>query len=390
MGTLRTRPLWSSARRERPLALALGWRPPSWLLDIGPVAFIVLIGCAGIATVHRPHPGRIDLALALAVSAVALIARHRAPLAALAAIVLATLAVGYGPVVTLPLLVAVFTVAEYADRRRIPMAALLAAASVAAAQALHGPLTAPRILSDLIAIGLALAVGLYVRARADYIAGLRERAERLERERELLAQRAVAEERVRIARELHDVVAHSVSLMVVQAQAAAATADEDQRRALRQVADLGRGALSEMHRMLGLLRVTGGGDPELAPQPGVGDIPALVRRTQAAGLQVQLTVTGAQRPLPAGVDLSAYRIVQEALTNSIRHGRAGHAHVTLTYLPDAFEVTVHDDGAGPADGPAGHGLIGMRERVALFGGELQTGRRDDGGGYRVRALIPLR
>jgi signal transduction histidine kinase len=227
---------------------------------------------------------------------------------------------------------------------------------------------------------------------------LRERAGRLEPERELLAQQAVGEERVRIARELHDVVAHNVSLMVVQSQALAATGSSAaQHEALGQVADLGREALSEMHRMLGVLRLDNGGAPEFEPQPGVRDLATLIERTRQAGLETALAVEGSPRELPAAVDLSAYRIVQEALTNVIRHAGARHATVTLGYAPDGLEVTVLDDGSGPSggngnggNGNGGHGLVGMRERVALFGGDLETGRRSYGNGYRVRARLPTR
>jgi signal transduction histidine kinase len=253
-------------------------------------------------------------------------------------------------------------------------------------------ITAGTIGSRLVVLGLAVAVALYLRARADYINGLKERAERLEREHELLAQKSVADERVRLARELHDVVAHNVSLMVVQAQALAATGGGDtQNETLGHVADLGREALSEMHRMLGVLRLQDGDAAEREPQPGVRDLPMLIERTRQAGLEAALNVDGSAREVPAAVDLSVYRIVQEALTNVIRHAHATQATVTLTYSPDALEVTVLDDGAGPPLGQAnggGHGLVGMRERVALFGGELETGPRSYGSGYRVRALLP--
>jgi signal transduction histidine kinase len=253
--------------------------------------------------------------------------------------------------------------------------------------------TIGEVVTHVVVVGLAVAVALYLRARADYINGLRERAERLERERELLAQQAVGEERVRIARELHDVVAHNVSLMVVQAQALAATGPAaDQDEALHRVAGLGREALSEMHRMLGVLRLHNGGAPALEPQPGVRDLPTLVQRTREAGLGTALTVDGEPRELPAAIDLSAYRIVQEALTNVIRHAGARQATVTIAYWPEALEVTVLDDGSGPPgeDHPGGHGLVGMRERVALFAGDLETGRRSSGNGYRVRAVLPTR
>lgn len=382
---------------DRPLNVVLGWRLPGRLLDVAPVAFIVLVGAAGLAAAHRSHVDHLALlALGLVAATVALLMRHRSPLVVLGIALVLSLALGYGPVVMLPVLLAVFTVAEYTDRRRLAVAAVAAVAAVLATQAIYrSPLSPGSVFSALASIGMAVAAGLYLRARADYIVGLRERAERLEREHELLAQQAVGEERVRIARELHDVVAHNVSLMVVQAQALAATgADETQHTALTQLAGLGRDALSEMHRMLAVLRLQDAGAPERAPQPGVRDLPGLVERARTAGLDAILTIEGQPQELPAAVDLSAYRIVQEALTNVIRHAGASRALVTLAYSPSTLEVVVLDDGVGvalPTGGAAGggHGLVGMRERVALFGGQLETGPRKHGPGYRVRALLPI-
>jgi signal transduction histidine kinase len=303
------------------------------------------------------------------------------------------IAVDYGPIVMLPTLLAVFTVAEYRDRTTVFGAAIVAFAGVVVGPAVHGDtLGIPGVLSRLVAVGLAVAVGLYLRARADYVGGLRERAARLDRERELLAQQAAGEERVRIARELHDVVAHNVSLMVVQAQALAATGDDEQQRSsLTQLAGLGREALSEMHRMLGVLRLDDAG-AEREPQPGVRDLPRLIDRAGSAGISASLVVDGEPRPLPPAVDLSAYRIVQEALTNVIRHAHADSVTVMLNYRQGDLEVTVTDDGVGPASNGngGGHGLVGMRERVALFGGELSAGPVDNGGhGYRVHAALPV-
>src|ERR1700760_1806334 len=243
---------------ERPLTTALGWRLPSWLLDIGPVAFILIVGLGALGVAkHATGGDRGVLLLGLIVSVIALLLRHRSPLVVLGVVLAVSLAVGWGPVVALPVLLALFTVAEYSARPKLIAATGVAAVAAVATQLIHNsPLSIASVVSHLVAIGLAVAVGLYLRARADYITGLRERAERLERERGLRAQQAVADERVRIARELHDVVAHNVSLMVVQAQALAATGSgDDQRHALNQVADLGRDALSEMHRMLGVLRI---------------------------------------------------------------------------------------------------------------------------------------
>jgi signal transduction histidine kinase len=375
--------------------VAFGWLLPSWLLDIGPVVLILFEGLLAIAL--RPHATSVSpvlLVLAVAVTAAALLLRHRAPLLVLGVVLAVTLALDYGPIVILPVLLAVFTVAETRDRVTLIVAAAVALAVLVVAQPLHGhPETFTAGLSRLVAVGLAVAVGLFVRARADYVGGLHERAERLERERELLARQAAGEERVRIARELHDVVAHNVSLMVVQAQALAATGgDSEQQAALRRLAGLGREALSEMHRMLGLLRLDNGDGAERAPQPGVRDLERLVARTTDAGVDANLVVTGEPRALSPAVDLSAYRITQEALTNVIRHASADHVTVLLAYGSDQVLVTVTDDGGGPPEhvngASGGHGLIGMRERVALFGGEFEAGTRADAGGYRVHASLP--
>ena len=382
-----------SRRTERPLTTALGWRLPWWLLDIGPVAFIFLVGSAALASKHvvgdASHGA---LFVGLVIATAALLFRHGAPLVVLGITLALQLATGWGPVALFPVLLAIFNVAEYTDRAIVIAAtAVTSLVTIATLVVHHTQITTGTVVSRLVVIGLAVAVALYLRARADYINGLKERAERLERERELLSQQAVGDERVRIARELHDVVAHNVSLMVVQAQALAATGPQDtQHETLGHVADLGREALSEMHRMLGVLRLQNGGAPELEPQPGVRDLPTLIERTRQAGLDATLTVEGAPRELPAAVDLSVYRIAQEALTNVVRHAHAGQATVTLEYSPNALELTVLDDGAGTngAHDDGGHGLVGMRERVALFGGELETGPRSYGNGYRVRALIP--
>lgn len=381
---------------ERPITTAFGWRLPTWLLDYGPVAFIVLESAVAIR-IEQSTP-KAPLIVGLVVTTIALALRRRSPLLALGAVLVVALAVGYAATVTLPILLALFTVAEYTPRPQLVVAAIVSGAVLICADFLHGarPQAGP-VVSHAILAGLAVALGLFIRARADYVGGLRERATRLERERELLAEQAVAEERVRIARELHDVVAHNVSLMVVQSQALAATsAGSEREAALGSVADLGREALAEMHRMLGVLRIEDGNGsrPEREPQPGVRDLDRLIARTREAGLDAQLHVSGDPVELPAAVDLSAYRIVQEALTNVIRHAAADHAEVSLVYGQDAVEVTVLDDGGGPAAAVAngsagGHGLIGMRERVALFGGRLDAGAADGGRGYRVNAKLPL-
>jgi signal transduction histidine kinase len=273
------------------------------------------------------------------------------------------------------------------------IAAIVAAAALSLTPAVHGAHEAPgAILSRFVAVGLAVAAGLYLRARADYVTGLHERAERLEREQELLAGQAVAEERVRIARELHDVVAHNVSLMVVQAQALAATSEggDEQQAALARVAGLGREAPSEMHRMLGLLRVQNGGAPEREPQPGVRDLESLLVGTRQAGLDATLAIEGTPSELPPGVDLSAYRIVQEALTNAGKHAPGAAVDVRVERRPDELVVRVVN---GPVQQPAGQvpgggfGLVGLAERVRTLGGRLTAERRLDGG-FCVEAVLP--
>jgi signal transduction histidine kinase len=213
----------------------------------------------------------------------------------------------------------------------------------------------------------------------------------LAEQRELQAQAAVAVERGRIARELHDVVAHNVSMMVVQAGAAARVLDGEQpdvRNALEVIAATGRETVDEMRTLLGVLRADNRPDA-LKPQPGLADLDQLVGGVQEAGLPVTLRVEGAQRPLPPVLDLSAFRIVQEALTNTLKHAGPAQARVTVRYGDTAVELEIADTGRGPADGcSTGHGLVGMRERVAMFGGELETAAAD-GGGFTIRARLPL-
>ncbi|MCX4653210.1 sensor histidine kinase [Streptomyces microflavus] len=249
---------------------------------------------------------------------------------------------------------------------------------------------------------LAWVMGDSLRTRRAYFNQLEERAARLEREREAQSKVAVAAERARIARELHDVVAHNVSVMVVQADGAAYVMDaapDQARQALETISSTGRQALAEMRRLLGVLRT---GDTreggEYVPQPDVEQIEDLVDQVRRTGLAVDFKVEGTARPLPSGVELTAYRIVQEALTNTRKHGGpdAG-ASVRLVYFDDGLGLLVEDDGRGAAhelyeDGGAdgaGHGMIGMRERVGMVGGTLDAGPRP-GGGFRISALLPLK
>jgi signal transduction histidine kinase len=216
-------------------------------------------------------------------------------------------------------------------------------------------------------------------------------AEQAELEREEQARLAVAEERARIARELHDVVGHSVSVMTVQASAVRRLLEPDQdkeREALLVVEQTGREALAEMRRMVGVLRRPDEA-PALAPQPSLDRIEQLVAHTQETGLPVELRIEGTPVELPAGIDTTAYRIVQEALTNAVKHARASKAEVVVRYQNGSVELTVSDDGRGGGDGGgSGHGLVGMRERVSVYGGELEAGPQA-GGGFRLRATLPV-
>ena len=225
------------------------------------------------------------------------------------------------------------------------------------------------------------------------ILGDRERrATVAERERDVAAREAVVEERARIARELHDAIAHNVSMMVVQAGAERRVLDETSgstREVLETIERIGRGALTEMRRLVGMLRSDTA--DELAPQPGLGDLPTLVAQVREAGLPVELRVEGEPRELPVGIELSAYRIVQEALTNALKHAGEARASVQVRYGADSLELEVTDDGLGGQTPVAsgGHGLAGMRERVTLYGGRLDAGRRP-GGGFAIHVLLPIR
>jgi signal transduction histidine kinase len=239
---------------------------------------------------------------------------------------------------------------------------------------------------------IAWLVGREIGRRRGDVAVLQARARELERDREEKARAAVEEERGRIARELHDVVAHSVSVMVVQAQAGPRLLSDPDRAggAFASIERAGREALVELRRMLGILRA-GDERPAVDPQPGLRSLDGLVSQVRDAGLRVDCTVDGDERPLPVGVDLSAYRIVQEALTNTLKHSKGRRAGIVLRYGASWLDIEVVDDGRGATASTTdhtGHGLIGMRERVALYGGELITGPGDDGG-FVVRARLPL-
>ena len=262
----------------------------------------------------------------------------------------------------------------------------VAAITLASVASAVGPVS----LANALQFGV---ITLIVMVLVRRVVGDRERRAQLaERERDLAAREAVVEERARIARELHDAIAHNVSMMVVQAGAERRVLDEKggtTREVLETIERIGRGALTEMRRLVGMLR-SDAAEP-LAPQPGLDDLPTLVGQVCEAGLPVELHVDGERRELPVGIELSAYRIVQEALTNALKHAGESHASVRVHYGADSLELEIVDDGGGVPEplSSGGHGLVGMRERVALYGGHLDAGRRPSGG-FAVRVLLPIR
>jgi signal transduction histidine kinase len=331
-----------------------------------------------------------------------LAARRRFPGTVLAICVASGLAIGalflppefLGPAI----LVAVYSVAAYGSRW-VALAGLAAAElGLAAVQLIQGRFGEPAAwVQFALIIGAAWLLGYFVGDRHVYAARLEERTAELEQAREELARRAVAEERLRLARELHDVVAHSMSVIAVQSGVGAHVAEsrpEEVGKALSAIEATSRATLEELRRLLGVLRQDSESQASLSPVPGLADLDSLLGEVAKAGLAVRLRVEGTPSPLPAGVDLSAYRIVQEALTNVVKHAGPARAQVTIGYRDQDVTVEVTDDGrgaaalAGDGRGGTGHGLVGMRERVAAFGGDLETGPRP-GGGFRVAARLPL-
>jgi signal transduction histidine kinase len=299
------------------------------------------------------------------------------------------------------LLILLYTVAAYRPRRySIPALLTCIGGSLVAVQVWQ-PLGAgavtfgQRLFVALFLFGgISLAcwiLGDSMRYRRGYYTALEEKATRLEAERHAHAKVAAAAERARIAREMHDVVAHHVSVMVVQADGAGYVLRSDPDRAesaLAAISVTGRQALTEMRRLLGVLR-SEGDQADLAPLPGLGELRELLDQARAAGLEVTYTLAGTPRELPEGAELAAYRVVQESLTNTRKHaGLAATAGVTVSYERDGLIVQVTDDGmAAPSGEPAGLGLAGMRERIAMYGGTVLAGPLPDGG-FRVRAWLP--
>jgi signal transduction histidine kinase len=378
------------------------------LVDSG-LAAALLLGGIGPAFAKGMFLG-IPLAFGLAVPVVF---RRRYPVAAYATAVAAgglQVALGIRPAVTdVTILILLYTLAAYTPRRISVwgLAVCLAGSAVGvvrwislSSQSVLGWLTAGAMLFAGPAL-LAWVLGDSMRYRRAYYASLEDRAARLEAERDAQARIAAVAERARIARELHDVIAHNVSVMVVQADGASYALDTDPgraREALAAISATGRQALAEMRRLLGVLRreerEEGDGTAGRAPQPGIGELGELLDQARGAGLPVSFTVEGDPQPLPGGIALAAYRIVQESLTNTRKHaGPVASASVTLRYSDAALVLAISDDGWGDLGGAAmpgatGHGLTGMRERVAMYGGSVAAGPRP-AGGFEVVATLPL-
>jgi signal transduction histidine kinase len=383
-------------------------RPRPFVVDGLFALLLTVLAVAGLLTVreYAPDDARIKDPDAIGVFLAAMTTlplawRRRHPEQVLAAVGIATtlfFAAQYETTTGgVGVIVALYTVASLTPRRSSLISAGITAAALAFILFVAEDVTADLVVSNYLIFGTAWILGDNIRTRRAYTANLEERAEQLERDRETSSRRAAAEERERIGREMHDIVAHSVSVMVVQAGAARRVLEANANRksatdALRQIEDTGRGALTDMRRMLGILR-----NPDdvadLSPQPSITRLDSLITQARDAGVSVEYEVLGNPRPLPSAMDLSAYRIVQEALTNTIKHAGPASAQVVVRYESDRIEIEVVDDGRGAArelqnGRDPGHGLVGMRERAALYGGQLQAGPRP-GGGYSVTATIPL-
>ena len=376
---------------------------------------VVLFGTSSLwaLSVHSGTAPRLTAVAVVVALSVAVALRRRAPVKMLLLVV----AVGAAQLALdssvspadFAMLVIIYTVSVQGDPRWASMAALIGGLFAAPLSQLRWPVEGENIAGRIfftvvlsVPFVLAWVLGDSMRTRRAYFDQLEERATRLEKEREAQAKVAVAAERARIARELHDVVAHNVSVMVVQADGAAYVLDaapDQAKQALETISSTGRQALAEMRRLLGVLRT---GDVresgEYVPQPDVGQIEDLVEQVRSTGTTVDFKIEGTARPLPSGVELTAYRIVQEALTNSRKHGGPDvGTSVRLVYFDDGLGLLVEDDGRGAThemyeDGGAdgrGHGMIGMRERVGMVGGTLDAGPRP-GGGFRISALLPLK
>jgi signal transduction histidine kinase len=393
-------PLLRAALAARDRYLAWPRRHPL-VVDSALVAVLVLLSHPPLAV---GHPGRPAWSWALVAGLLLpLVWRRRAPFAVFLIIAAAAFVqwlVARPLPADLSLLIAFYTIAAYQSGRRILVAAGLLEVGAALASMTFAP-SREVFWSFVFITGTMTAagsIGYYIRTRRAYLAALVDRAARLERERDQQARLAASAERARIAREMHDVVAHNLAVMIALADGAAYTVQQDPVRAgtvMSQVSATGRSALTDMRRLLGVMRDPGtaaddpaGSGP--APQPTLAELDDLLATVGAAGLPVRLSESGSRAAAPPAAQLAAYRIVQESLTNALKHARATAARVRISYQPQAVELEITDNGqASPAaSAEPGHGIAGMGERAALFGGTVSAGPRP-GGGWRVHAMLHL-
>ena len=371
-------------------------------LDVVVVLMALVAGASTLARTDPNRPGGPLLVLeAVVVAGVVLILllRHRAPFVAPAATWLLSAGLSFldGELIihqasiSIAGMVAAVLLGNLDDVRqgRVGLVLVVLCAAVVVVNDPAHSVGELFLIPMLFAVGWL--VGFALRERTEETRAAEQRAAQAERDREVAARIAVAEERARIARELHDVVAHAVSVMVLQVGAVRhrmPAGDTENREALANVEQAGRTALAEMRHLLDAMR-SAGDEVELVPQRGLADLGALADEVRASGLEVGVTVLGDPAPLPSTLDLSAYRIVQEALTNTLKHARARRADVAVTHRDDEILLEVRDDGRGSADDDGlGHGLVGITERVKIYGGDLSAGPVD-GGGYLLRARLPL-
>lgn len=368
---------------------------PTWV-DTALAGTVVLAATLGLTVTDTgvADASPVQWVLGVAV-ALPLLARRRAPAAVLAGItavaVLQSTLLGELPGFSsfLALLIGAYSVGAYARLARGLGAMVLCLAGVLVAGAVAEPLSVEGVIIPFVYLGAAWGIGRLVEARTSRADRMAAEAERLAREQEGREQLAIAEERARIARELHDVIAHAVTTMVLQAGAAQAELESGEGRTLTRLAAIessGRQALDELRRILAATR---NGDAETEPMPTLAELPALAERTSAAGLPVDMSVA-VSSALSPGLSLSVYRIVQEALTNALKHASATRVSVRISEDQEAVVIEVRDDGRGAArpnvDG-SGRGLIGVRERAAMFGGSVEAGADPDRGGFVVRTRL---
>jgi signal transduction histidine kinase len=384
------------------------FRLPAWGVDVlaAAVLAIALVGIRGLEAHGLQRAGWLGYVLSV-LSASLVAGRRRWPLTVFAGtLVVAVGAIAVAPptgAISLPVVLAVYTLAQVEGRHRSVLLALLTGVALALARGLlqyRGWSDARTAVEPALALA-ALFLGWAVSNRRRYIAEIEARAAEAERTREDEARRRVDAERLRIARELHDVLAHGIATISVQAGVAAHVLDEHPEHAadaLRTIKATSKEALRELRGILGVLRDADESEPR-EPAAGLCQLERLVAATRRAGVPTQVTISGDRRSLPATVDLAAYRIVQESLTNVLRHAGRSSAVVAISYTDDAMTISIDDDGRGstrrstgtsghPPTKASGHGILGMHERAHALGGELQAGPRANGG-FRVRARLPV-